>query len=417
MKDRFLLTVAFIIILFPATASSLSLNGESKTYLQSRETSDSKDITPVFEYLDFTLRDIGREEVSFHFGGWARFKDEEDGGFAKRETGDLQYAYLSFKKKSGNAVANLGRLFISEGVALEQIDGIYKRADLKGGLGAAIFGGVPVETDFDSRKGDWVYGGRVTHEVPGLYTTGISYLREINDNDDFREEAGFDIWLLPLDKVDILGRSSYNIRESGAMEHSYFAALGPFENFRITPAIYWADYRRYFTSQTTDAFTFPASAINPKEQVLILGSEVSYDFTDNLFASVQYKNHDYDVSGRADYYGGRIRYSVTGSGSAGLSTYRMYGDEKKLRYLECRIYGSKKFGKADLTADLFNVKYDEKVNEVKNAYAASVAAGYDFTGDIRAVADVEYGRNPFFDEEVKVFLKFIYKFAVGGGLT
>ncbi|MBI5056510.1 MAG: hypothetical protein HZB61_07850 [Nitrospirae bacterium] len=406
----------FIIFLFVFTlpqAFALTLDGESKTYFQSRETLDSDSISPIFEYLDFTVGDLGREEVSFHFGGWARYKDNGDIGFSKTSNSDLQYAYLSFKKKTDNAVINLGRLFVSEGVALEQIDGFYKRADLKGGFGVAVFGGVPVETDFDSREGDLVYGARVTHGKAGLYTAGISYLKERNEHDKFREESGFDIWLLPVDKVTVLGRSSYNVTDSGAMEHSYFITLGPFEKFRISPEIYWADYKRYFTSQTTSAFTFQSSIIDPKEELLMLGGEASYAFTEDILVAAKYKNYNYDIAGSADFYGGSITYSVFGTGSAGLSVYRMSGDGESLKYTEYRVYGSKKFGKADITADFFNVAYAAEINDVKNAYAASVAAGYDFNRKMRAAADLEYGQNPYFDEEVKLFLKFLYRFGTG----
>ncbi|RJQ53355.1 MAG: hypothetical protein C4526_06825 [Nitrospiraceae bacterium] len=404
-----LLAAVIVLLILPARSPALTLDGESKTYFRSEETVNSKTISPVFEYLEFIAEDPGREEVSFHFGGWARYKGNEEEGFSKKLNSDLQYAYLSFRRKTDNDVVNLGRLFVSEGVALEQIDGVYKRTDLKGGFGVAAFGGVPVETDFDRRDGDLVYGARLTHETGGLYRAGLSYLKERNENDDFREEGGLDISLFPVEKINILGRSSYNIRESGMMEHSYFVALGPFEKFRITPEIYWADYRRYFTSPTTNAFVFQ-DTIDLNDEVIALGGEASYSVDDNLLIAARYKNFNYDIAGNADYYGGRLAWSVAGSGGAGLSVYRMSGEADDKKYTEYRAYGYKSFGKTGVTVDLFDVSYDKKINDVKNAYAAVVAAGYDLSENVRVAADLEYGRNPFFDDELKLFLKLLYRF-------
>ncbi|MBI5740792.1 MAG: hypothetical protein HZA16_08720 [Nitrospirae bacterium] len=408
--NRVLLFTAFMIMLScPIQSPAFTLNGESKTYFQSRETSRSTTVSPGFEYLDFVADEIGKEEVSFHAGGWARYKENDEEGFAKNFNGDLQYAYLSFKRRTDNTVLNLGRLFISEGAALEQIDGIYKHADIKGGFGIAAFGGVPVETDFDERDGDVAYGGRITHETSGVYRAGVSYLKEQNSSDDLREEGGFDISLFPVEKINVLGRSSYNIINKGIMEHAYFLALGPIAKFRITPEFYWADYGRYLTSATTQAFTF-LNNIDPEEKVIIFGGEASYAVIDNLLLAAQYKHFDYDIAEDADYYGGRLSYSVTGSGGAGLSAYRMDGKTDDIKYTEYRAYINKKIGQADMTVDVFNVSYDQRINDVKNAYAVSAAVGYELTDGVRFAADLEYGKNPFFDEELKVFLKFLYRF-------
>ena len=62
-----------------------------------------------------------------------------------------------------------------------------------------------------------------------------------------------------------------------------------------------------------------------------------------------------------------------------------------------------------MTVDFFDVQYDEERNDIEHALALVGALGYNFTQRARGGVDLEYARNPFFDDELKVFLKFIYR--------
>ena len=90
-----------------------------------------------------------------------------------------------------------------------------------------------LETDPDTRSGDSVYGGRIAHSVAGIYSIGASYLKEKNDSKDFRKEEGFDVWLRPLSKIELMGTSTYNAESKNWMQHQYHAALGPFAWLRL----------------------------------------------------------------------------------------------------------------------------------------------------------------------------------------
>jgi len=396
-------------VLFPFTASAITLNGESNTYLNFRETADKSKIVPVYEYLDFSLDNIGDNRVSFHSGGWGKV-DLKDESYGKRFDADLQYAYLSFKNDKNNTIINLGRVLVFEGVAAERVDGFYARTDLTAGFGASAFVGSPVETDFNGISGDFIYGGRLSYQIPASFVIGVSYLKEKNGSADFREEAGGDIWLSPVKKVVITGRSSYNSITNGWMEHAYSLSLGPFGNLRLNSEASWINYKDYFSSVTTDVFKLMTGILDPAEKVLILGGGASYSINENLVASADYKNYNYDLAGSADYYGGKLAYSVPGKGGAGISFHRMNGSTDKLKYNEFRVYGFKKFGKADITADFLDVRYDNQINGMKNTYAASFAVGYDLTDKVRAVADIDYSRNPIFNKDIRTFLRLVCRF-------
>jgi hypothetical protein len=168
------LLFALVIMLFaPQGAHAVDITGTSKTYLRSGETVDGSNLLPLYEYLDFSVQNPGTESVSIHVGGWLRY-DLRDDSFGKNKNSDLQYGYISYGRKTGNAVVNLGRVMVFEGVAAERVDGIYARTDVMGGFGVSAFGGAPVETNINLPGNDTIYGGRISHQNAGLYTIGLS---------------------------------------------------------------------------------------------------------------------------------------------------------------------------------------------------------------------------------------------------
>jgi hypothetical protein len=396
-------------LLFPASSMAVGLSGESRTYGASRETDEK--IFGVYEYLDFAVQDLGSETISFHTGGWLRY-DLAGEDFGKKSNNDLQYSYLSFKNKTDNAIVNLGRVMVFEGVAAERVDGLYARTDLLGNFGISAFAGSPVETGEDLPGNNLVYGSRLSYGA-GAYRIGVSYLNEEKNSEDFREEEGIDLWAHPLDKVDIVGRSNYNALTENWMEHTYNLVLGPFDKLRLTTEASWISYGDYFTGATSPVFFFQSGLLDPKEKVQRIGEEVAYAFTDKISAAVDFKAYSYELSGNANYYGGTMKYSLPSAG-VGISGHRMDGDTDELKYSEYRVYGYKKIDKLDVAVDLLNVVYDVSINGVYNAYSATVAGQYDLTERLKLGADVEYQHNPDFDKDVRLFVKAVYRFDAGG---
>lgn len=414
-RQAAILMVLAAFLILPVASEAADLTGTSSTYLMSRETASGSNLLPLYEYLNFGVNNLGKESISFQFGGYLRYDLNNNEVFGKDKNSDLQYAYLSYRKAESNLVVNLGRVMVFEGVAAERMDGAYARTDLKGGFGVSAFGGVPVETNIDLPGNNSEYGARVSHQIPNLYAIGLSYLKEEKNSEDFRKEEGVDLWFRPLNKVEILGKSSYNLITSGWMQHTYNLLLGPFAKLRFNTEYSSINYGDFFTGATSSVFTFqPGGPIDPNEKVTILGETVSYAFMGGLNASVDYKNYDYEIAGNAKYYGGRVAYTAT-SGGAGLSIHRMDGEVDRLSYDEYRVYGYKKINKADVALDLLLVAYDVAINGVDNAYSFSLAAGYELSEKLKLGADVEYSKNPDFDKDIRTFFKLIYKFDLAYG--
>jgi len=399
-------------LLFPAASSAASITGESTTYLQSRETADGTKELPLYEYLNFGVQDIGKDTISFQFGGWLRYdlKDNTDKEFKSRDSNDLSYAFLSYRSKSANTTVNLGRVMVFEGVASERVDGIYAKTDLTRGYAISGFGGIPAETGTDLPGNATIYGTRVSHQIPGLYQVGLSYLKEEKNNTDFRKEEGVDLWYKPLGKVELMGKSRYNGETSAWSDHNYVLVLGPFDKVRLNTEASLINYKDYFTASTTAVFKFDPVIIDRGEKVRVLGEEVVYEVNKTLNISANYRTYAYEIAGDAKYYGANIRYAVVNSGGAGLSMHKMAGDTDRLKYSEYRAYGYRKLGNTDVTLDVMDVAYDAAVNGVKNAYSVTLAAAYELTERMKIGADVEYSKNPDFDKDIRTLIKLTYNF-------
>jgi hypothetical protein len=395
-----------LLLLVPSVAPALDLFGQSRTYLTTREKADASRLTQLYEYLDFSLSNGDTTSVAFNFGGWYRH-DVTNESPDSTDNDDLQYAYLSLKRGTGNGMLNLGRVIVHEGAASEIIDGIHGRADLKAGFTVALFGGRPVETQSDGRGGDSIVGGRVAQGLPGRYLVGASSIEEKNGHQTFRREEGLDLWLRPLRRLELQGMSTYNAIDRGWMQHRYYVIIGPFGGLRLNGEYTQVDYRQYFASATMSAFQFPN--IDPNEKVTTTGGSVEYAVTKALTAVADYRGFQYDIAGPAGYYGGRIRYGGPVFG-AGLGFHRMDGATERLKYDEYAAYTSWKGASADISLQIIHLAYRQEINGLSSGDSASAAAGYALTPKTRIVADVQYSRNPDFNRDVRAMATLIYRF-------
>ena len=405
--ERIMAVASILALTVVTTASAVDLAGQSRTYLQTQQLVDDTRLTALYEYLDLRTDGTGNETISFSAGGWYRYYLQST-GFDSKDSGDLQYAYLTLRKKTANASLNLGRVVVHEGVASSQLDGASARTELRGGFTIAAFGGIPLETDQDTRSGDSVYGGRIAHGVPGIYTLGVSYLKEKNDGKDYRKEEGFDLWLRPMVKLELMGTSAYNAETKNWMQHQYYLTIGPLAMVRLNLEASKTWYKEYFAAATVSAFSSPF--LDPNEIVTVMGGSAVIAATGSLSIVADYKTFDYKVlSGTATYYGGSAVYAGKGIGF-GAAIHRMDGPAEDLRYDEQRVYAFLKASKTDVTLDALHIAYDQAINGETDAWSVSAALGYSFTPKLRVVADAEYSKNPYFNSDVSGMLSILYSF-------
>jgi hypothetical protein len=194
------------------------------------------------------------------------------------------------------------------------------------------------------------------------------------------------------------------------MNHDYVITFNLLENLRISGNTSYISYKDYFYQVTTSALSLTNGVLNPNEKVLTVGGSIEFLPIKYLRLTADYKNYDYDIAGRAQYYGGKVTFPISDSFVAGFSAHRMDGETDKLRYDKYRVFAQKKLGKADLTADFFNVNYQSAINGVKNTYAVTGAAAYAITENLRISADANYLKDTLYDNAVTGFIKLTYAF-------
>ena len=396
----------------PLMASDFSLSGEANTIFRMRTTVDKKNLYPAYEYLRLNMDDNRSDGtgVSFYLGAWGR-GDLGDKSTSTNPDGDLQYAYLTYRAPKNNAVASIGRQLISEGVSADRIDGLYLRSDFDYGFGASAFFGNSVMTAPNFSGGALIYGGRLFQADKKYYTIGLSALKsEKEDSSRYREEEGLDLWVRPLNNVDVTGRSAYNSITDGWMEHSYAVSYAPLTTLTFAADFSHINFKDYLFNLTTAALSMVNPVWNGNEKQTAVGTSASFTGIKNLTVAADYKFYSYDQSGDASYFGGKASYSFPEALVVGASLHRMEGYVDKLRYVETRVFASKKISHADLTIDAINVNYDRDIDGIKNTYTVTAAAGYEVNRKLKLGADIEYSRNPDFNNEVRGLVKAIYTF-------
>jgi hypothetical protein len=205
----------------------------------------------------------------------------------------------------------------------------------------------------------------------------------------------------------------YNASTSANALTSLYLTLGPFKDLTLRTQYMAVSYKDYFTTTTMSAFLLSTPSttgpLDPNEKLALIGEEASLSFGKTNI-SVDYKKYDYDIAGSADYYGAKVAYTDAQYGSSGLALHRMDGETKDRQYSEYRLYVGKKIQKVDLTADALMVKYDVEINGVKSAYTVALAGGYALFPKTKVGVDLEYAKNPYYDKDVRAFLKLVYNF-------
>ncbi|MEW6001383.1 MAG: cytochrome c, partial [Nitrospirota bacterium] len=258
----------------------------SGTYLKSFEDPRNNKHATIYEYVEMESRNLKEGRVNLYFAGWLA-ADLRNRSENKKYRDELTYLLLRYSPyKDSRFLLNIGRHYIFEGVASEQIDGISITKEIRPWNGFSIFSGMPVETRFDGRKGDYIYGGRLFQKIKEKAELGISYLREDNDESDYREESGLDFWLSPIKQINLQGHSFYNNMTGHWMEHSYSLHVFPVEKFTLSALFTHTNYDDAFSARTLNAFS--PDFLGKNEKLTKIGVSTEYRTNSNLTAVLDF---------------------------------------------------------------------------------------------------------------------------------
>jgi hypothetical protein len=400
-------------LLFAGTAPAADLSLSSRTYLRyyERESAGGNEDTfaPLYEYLSADATNLGGMPVAFHFYGWGRADLGEETGTG-RTSGDIGSLYLEYLHPQGNAQAKLGRFFLTEGAAMETIDGAFAKATTPLGLGVSVYGGAPVEDTIlnGTREGSALYGGRVFFAKAGFVELGASYLRE---NGTFqrgkdRELYGGDLWLRVAPSVDLTAQAAYNRSVREMASQRYAVRIVPGAAFDISAGYESYTYKGLFQSTLNPAFVFPA--LDNNDEVQTIFGIVDWAFVPGWTLEVAGKHirHDKSDPGDADRGEVGLRHTYNDKKDvAGLSAAFVAADRDENEYREVRGFATYSPSKIRLALDALTQRYQKEIHGKKNTYQVVASAGYQVLAALQLSGDLVYTQSPNYSKDYAGLLR------------
>jgi hypothetical protein len=409
-------------LLFAGTVLAADLSLSSKTYglVYEREVAGGqKDrYVPLYEYLSADAANLGGKPLSFHFYGWGRVDLDKDSGSGST-SGEVGSIYLEYLHPEGNAQGKLGRFFLTEGAAMEIIDGAFVKATTPVGLGVSLYGGIPVEYSIlnNSSAGDSLYGGRVFFARPGFVELGASYLKEKGPfQGEDRELVGGDLWLRVAPPVELTGQATYNRSVSEMASQRYAVRIVPGATFDISAGYESYTYKGLFQPALNPAFVSPS--LDNSDKVQTIFGIVDWAFVPGWTLEVAGKSirHDQSDPGNANRGEVGLRHSYNGKkDTAGLSAAFVSADREENEYQEYRGFATYSPAKLRLTLDALTQQYKKEINGKKNQYQVVATAGYQLLAALHLSGNLTYTKSPDFQEDWAGLLRVNYDFATSTG--
>jgi hypothetical protein len=413
-------------LLFAGTVPAADVTFSSKTYglLYQRELSggEKNRYAPLYEYLSADAANLGGHPVAFHFYGWGRMDLAEPSG-SERTSGEIGSAYMEYLHPQGNAQAKLGRFFLTEGAAMETLDGAFVKATTPLGLGVSVYGGAPVEYSIlnGTRGGSALYGGRVFFVQAGYVEIGASYLREngtFQEGKD-RELVGGDLWLRVAPPVELTAQATYNRSVREMASQRYAVRIVPGATFDVSAGYESYTYKGLFQSTLHPAFVFPSVDNNDKVQTIF--GIVDWAFVPGWTLEVAAKNirHDKSDPGNANRGEVGLRYTYNEKKDvAGIVAAFLTADRDENEYREFRGFATYSPSKIRLALDALTQQYKKEPipgNGKKNAYQVVASAGYQILAALQVSGNVTYTQSPNFENDYAGLLRVSYDLATSTG--
>lgn len=393
-----------------APAADVSVS--SKTFLRyyEREFAGGKKdkLAPLNEYLSGDASNLGGMPLAFHFYGWGRV-DLSDPSGTGRQSGDLGSAYLEYLHPQGNGQAKLGRFFLTEGAAMEILDGAFIKMTTPVGIGVSAYGGSPVEQSIidATRPGSSLYGGRVFFVHPGFVELGVSYLKE---NGTFegkdRELYGGDFWLGIAGPVELTGQAKYNRATKAMAQQRYAVRLIPAVRFDVSVGYESYSYKDLF--QTALQPVFLAPTIDNSDKVRTIFGIVDWEAVPGLTLEVAAKNIRHDRSDPGDAKRGElgVRYAFNDKKDVfGLSAAAVTGDYAKNEYNEFRGFVTYSPSKARLALDVLTQRYKQPISGKDKTDQVVASAGYKVLPYLSVSGNLTYTQSPTFQKDYAGLLR------------
>lgn len=424
LKIRKIKTLAFAclaVLVVNGTAVGAELDLRASTYLHLYQVDQllgaETDHAPLYQYLSLDLRETEVSDLSFHLYGWGRLDllEETDPDFA---TGHLSSAHAQYRHRKGQGQVKAGRIFITEGTAMEALDGLYLKESFNG-FGISLFGGVPNgDEDAQFDRGDILAGGRVWIAAPGKIEAGLNYLYEDGDFEgDKRQEAGMDLWLQPTTRTSLSGNLLYNLSTSDLATGDLALRIQPTEKTELTIEGSAYNYQDLFQATTNPVFG--DSTLDPDDEVTTMSGSAQWRPSGPLTFLCSAKAVDHKLDDPGDVIRAEAGADMAMDGiltAAGLRMAVQSGDLAENEYNDLRGFASFSTGRLAFTLDALLTAYEEPIDGEDQALRFTGSAGWKITPLLKVSGDLRLTRSPIYEEDIAAVLRLDYGHGVGSGV-
>lgn len=453
--------VALLATLVCAGASAQEVSVFSTTLAQAWKSEtpgfDKNAYLPATQFLGIDATKLGTEALSLHLYGWGR-TDLSDASWVggKKSAGDLTYGYLQYRFNQANAEIKAGRFAVTQSGSYEQVDGVSAQTDLRGGFTVSAFAGRPVfytalsgdaRTDYQYQR-DFIFGTRLGRRFQKLGEVGVSYLQDgttaakdltIPSTVDYtRKHLGLDLHLVPVARVDFLGRTMFDLASHPAVapgaatpskiaEHDYSLRVKVTDSIVLTGGFIQRNFFAYFAGTSLPSLFRQ----DEKDKFRAQSASVIFGAPDALQVVADYRRTHRESYGDANRFGGELRWMPKSSLKlqTGFGLHQVSADKVllvdsrypsySLNHTELRAWVMAEKGAFSASLDGIHQNFSDKTNPNLNGitavYEVVGSLGWRPTQNFKLSGDVSYGANPLAKKETRGLLRAEYRFGGKGG--
>ncbi len=452
--------VALLATLVSASGWAQEVNVYSTTMAQvwKQETPgfDKATYTPATQFLGIDATKLGSDGLSLHLYGWGMADLADQSSPMGKSGGYLTYGYLQYQFPQANAEIKAGRFLINQGGAMEHVDGVSARADLRGGFTISAFGGRPVrftsvldpdaKNDYEFQR-DFIFGTRLGYRIPKAGEIGISYLQDgstaakdlpIPSPIDYsRKQVGFDIKLAPNAVFDFSGRTLLDVAShpdtpgttsspSKIAEHDYNLTVKVANSVSVTGAFTERNFFAYFAGSNFKSLFRQ----DEKDKFRAFGGSVILGSAASVEVIADFRHTHRESYGDANRFGADVRWNLSSQKlMSGFGYHKVTADDAPaigtlaplygLSHGEARAWVMVQKGLLSASLDGIFYNFDDKKNTNLNGqssiYQVVGSLGYQATTNLKVSADISYGDDSLFKKQVMGLLRVEYRFTSKGG--
>ncbi len=405
MSARDLALVA-LLVAAPEVAAAERLDATATTVLTGRPDPRNGDVHTVvsaLQLLELDARELQGplgQPLSVTFSGWAGGELGEPAR-GQRAVGDIDLLYVR-GVVADRVDVRLGRQLVTGGTArVLQLDGANLEARLWRGVGASIYGGVPVLRELEWHRGDTVIGGRGFYRRSLGLELGVSAQRR---KERFRmagEDLGFDQRYRPLEGLVLTGFQVVSLAERRLAEADLRATYQPADRVELA-----LGYRRtapdLFLSRSSVLAVFATTSRDEVGGGAFVRAARCLDLDAEAFLTDSGTGPGHHLALRADAYPARRDL-----GRLGLEARRIAGGQDGTTFV--RGFGRLGLGPAlQASTSVEFAHADERINGVRNAWTGLLALGWDFLPSWQLGVSALAGVTPALDPRYETLVKLTY---------